>query len=652
MINRRRIILSNQFAPLVIALIFLAGFLLGTIKYTNYAKGLWEKDVRNRIQEVLITKKTKLEKALYSRIYYTKSVAAYVSLHPYITNSEFYNLAGELIKNDSIISTMALSKNCVIGAIYPIKGHESAIELNLLGHPKRREIVEKTIATQKSFVAGPVELIEGGVAFISYTPIFDKTSKSKNAFWGVTDIVIYQNRLLAEAKLNEVENGFKFALRGYDGRGSNGDVFWGNKDVFAHSPVCVDIELPYGSWVLGAVPQNDWAAYFDQDKALLILLIIGSFIISALIWIISKAILKIRMHELEFKAIFNSLDSLIIELNSEGRYLNIAPTNKLLLFKSEDQLLNKTVFEIFDEKTASLFHSSILECLKTRQLITIEYPLVINDTEKWFLARISSKTKDTVIFHTYDFTEQRKQQEEIKVSEKSLKELNATKDKFFSIIAHDLKNPFNLLTNYTELLLEKFDVYDRSKIDEILQIINSASNSASKLVENLMVWAQSQTNRIEFKPQAIDFKDLVTENISLLENIAKEKSISISSSINSGCFISVDKNMMNSILRNLVSNAIKYTKPNGSITINSSQHQNMLQICIADNGIGMSSDTCSNLFKIEKSISTPGTANEKGTGLGLIICKEFIEKHGGAIWVESEVGKGSKFTFSLPIKEH
>ncbi len=644
-------ILSKQSVPLAIALIFFVSLLFATIKYTNFTKGLWEKDIRTRILEVLIIKKTKLEKALYSRIYYTRSVAAYVSLHPTITNSEFYNLAEELIKKDSVISTMSLSKDCIIGSIYPIKGHETAVGLNLLSHPERKDIVEKTIKTQKSFVAGPVELVEGGIAFISYTPIFDKTSKLKDSFWGVTDIVIYQNQLLAEAKLNEFENGLIFALRGYNGSGSSGAVFWGDKNIFSNDPVCVEVELPYGSWLLGALPKNNWSTYFDQDKALLILLIVCSFIISILIWVVSKAILKIRMNEQELKAIFSSLDSLIIEYNNEGKYINIAPTNKSLLFKSEDQLLNKTVFEIFDQETALLFHRSILECLKTKQLVTIEYPLTINSTTKWFLARISCKTKNSVIFHSYDYTEQRKQQDELIKSEISLKEVNATKDKFFSIIAHDLKNPFNLITNYSELLLENYSIYDKKKVEEVLQIINSASNSASNLVGNLLIWAQSQTNRIEFNPQAVDFKELVSEDLSLLENQAKEKNIDISSSITKECICFADKNMMNSVFRNLISNAIKYTHSGGSIAISSSLQLNSLEIAITDNGIGMSKETCSNLFKIDKSTSTLGTANEKGTGLGLIICKEFIEKHGGRIWVDSIEGKGSSFHFQLPIQK-
>lgn len=198
---------------------------IGIYNYSNYTKGQWEKDERSNLMDLLTSKKSNLEKALYSRIYYTRGVAAYVGLNPSISNNEFYELAKEYIKQDTVISTMALSKDCIINAIYPYEGHESAIGLNLLAHPERNEIVKKTIETELTFVAGPVELVEGGSAFISYTPIFNKLESLNNSFWGITDIVIKEESLIREAKISLAENGFKFALKGYNGTGNKGAIF-------------------------------------------------------------------------------------------------------------------------------------------------------------------------------------------------------------------------------------------------------------------------------------------------------------------------------------------------------------------------------------------------------------------------------------------
>jgi len=415
--------------PIIIALLSFAVLMTGAISYSNYKKDKWEKDVKVRLFEILMTKKTKLERALYSRIHYTRSVSAYVSLKPELLNSEFYNLAEELINKDSVISTMALSRNCIIDAIYPIKGHEAAIGLNLLAHPERKEIVEKTIESHKTFIAGPVELVEGGIAFISYTPIFDKTNQLADQFWGVTDIVIYRDKILQESTLNESEFGFLFALRGYNGLGDNGDVWWGDKKIFENNPVRVNIELPYGNWVLAAIPEIGWSSYLNQDNILLILLIASSCIISILIWILSRAIVKIRRNEHELKAIFHSMDSLIIEFNHEGRYMKIPPVNENLLIKPKEELLRRTLYESLDEETAVMIHQAIKECLKHKKLIQVEYPLQVGSMNLWFLARISWKSEQRVIFHAFDITEQKSDRKKILDSEKRLQELNSTKDK-------------------------------------------------------------------------------------------------------------------------------------------------------------------------------------------------------------------------------
>ena len=205
--------IKSKYKPYLFATItFLLLFLLIS-QFTNYYNDNREKDVRSKLYDLLIAKKSLLEKSLNSRIYYTKGIAAYTSINPNTTDTEFYQLAEKLIQKDSVISTMALSKDCVINAIFPLEGHETAIGLNLLEHPQRKIIVENTIKTKNTFLAGPVELVEGGIAFISYTPIFSKTTYASSKFWGVTDIVILKEKLFNEMKLFTSDSNYYFALR-------------------------------------------------------------------------------------------------------------------------------------------------------------------------------------------------------------------------------------------------------------------------------------------------------------------------------------------------------------------------------------------------------------------------------------------------------
>ncbi len=229
-----------------------------------------------------------------------------------------------------------------------------------------------------------------------------------------------------------------------------------------------------------------------------------------------------------------------------------------------------------------------------------------------------------------------------------LKELNATKDKFFSIIAHDLKNPFNTLLGFSELMIANIDTYDKEKISEFVNIIYETSKTSYALLENLLEWSRSQTGRLEMEKKNIDLEDMVEDNINLLSNNAAKKEIDLVNKLKPNSVAFIDGNMISTVIRNLMSNAIKYTPKKGSITITSSITGNFIELSVTDSGVGIKEENISKLFRIDMNYSTKGTSNETGTGLGLILCKEFVMKNEGEISVKSEHGKGSTFTVKLP----
>ena len=644
---------NQHIQPAIIATLVLIILLFASIEFTKYKMGLWEKDIKAEMFDYLTGKKSSLEKALFSRIYYTRGVAAYVALNPDITNTEYTELAKEYIRNDSVISSMALSKDCILNAIYPLEGHEAALGLNLLEHPERKTIVEKTIETHLTFVAGPVELVEGGIAFISYTPIFDKTNQNEEQFWGVTDIVIEQNSLFKEAGLKHQENNYLLALRGTNGTGNEGNVFWGDENIFENNPVTIDIDLPIGNWILAAVPQEGWEKYADQDKTLFIILLFSTIIISILIWLFSRAILKIRYNEKELKAIFASLDSLIIELNHKGEYLKIASLNEELLYLPKENLIGKSLYEIFDKEKADYFKKAIENCLTNKKLVIIEYPLQINNEERWFSARISYKGNNSVIYNAYDITESKNREKRLEESEKQLKELNETKDKFFSIIAHDLRSPLGSQKSVIDLILEEYENLNESTRKELLNSLQESSYHLYNLLENLLEWAMSQSGKIKVVYKEINLKEKYSAILSQFKANAELKNIHLTNELNGDTNVLADENLTEAILRNLISNAIKFTNQGGEIKISSKRisidNSEFLKISISDNGVGIKEEKVKTLFEPDKSQSVRGTADEKGTGLGLLLCKEFAEKQGGQILVESKIGEGSTFAFILKI---
>jgi two-component system sensor histidine kinase/response regulator len=241
---------------------------------------------------------------------------------------------------------------------------------------------------------------------------------------------------------------------------------------------------------------------------------------------------------------------------------------------------------------------------------------------------------------------------EIKVEQrtKELYDLNATKDKFFSIIAHDLKNPFNTLMGFTELMLDNLNDFSSEKLHEIIEILHMTSKQSYALLENLLEWARTQTGRMEMRPENIDIQNLIEENISLLINQAAKKKIKLINNVQVKTTAFADPNMINTVIRNLISNALKYTNREGSISCNANVIENKLQVGITDTGIGIKPQNLDKLFRIDLNYSTHGTADENGTGLGLILCKEFINRNEGDIWVESTFGEGSTFKFTLPLQ--
>ncbi len=240
---------------------------------------------------------------------------------------------------------------------------------------------------------------------------------------------------------------------------------------------------------------------------------------------------------------------------------------------------------------------------------------------------------------------------DLQKSEEHLKRLNATKDKLFSIIGHDLREPIGTLKPLLDFLLKSSDLSDTENVKKVLRMIQKSSTSAYNLMENILAWARSQLDEISYSPEEIKLSGLIKTTIDLFKESLQSKNISISIQIPNDTLLYADRNMLMTVFRNLISNAIKFTPEGKSIEIISIEMDNHHQIEIKDQGIGMDADRISKLFDKTEYTSTYGTNGEKGNGIGLLLCKDFIERNGGTLNVESEIDKGSAFIFSIPKKK-
>jgi len=363
---------------------------------------------------------------------------------------------------------------------------------------------------------------------------------------------------------------------------------------------------------------------------------------------------KLQNSEIRYRRLFETAKDGILILDAyNGQIVDVNPYLIEILGYSYEEFLGKELWEIGIFKNIEDSKAAFIE-LQNKGFIRFEdMPLETKSGRPInveYVSNVYLVDKAKVIqCNIRDITERKHAEENLKESERRLRELNATKDKFFSIIAHDLKSPFTSIIGLSELLAEQIGKKDYDGIDEYAKMIQSSSWRAMDLLTNLMEWSRSQTGRMEFNPVSVNMVELIDEVTELLTDAARQKSIVISRQLPAGLFLFADKPMINTVLRNLISNAIKYTNIGGKIEISAISGEKEMVVTVIDNGVGIKQGALEKLFHIEECGSTPGTQDEEGTGLGLILCKDFVSKHGGKIWAESEPGKGSRFVFTIPV---
>jgi len=361
-----------------------------------------------------------------------------------------------------------------------------------------------------------------------------------------------------------------------------------------------------------------------------------------------------KRDEEKFKQLIKNSFDMIVLLDSNGIQHYVSESCERILGYKPEELINISVIE-------QMVHPEDQE--KTKEGL---YDILENSTnggaqyrhrhkngswvylEAFGTNQLNNPLIKSVVLNVRDVTERKKAEKDLLESKARLSEANGTKDRFFSIIGHDLKSPFNSIVGFSEILLEQINIKDYNGIENYARIIHDSSNRAMNLLTNLLEWSRTQTGRIEFNPEYFELITIINEVVELLNGTAQQKSIFISKKLPHDIPVLADKAMVKTILRNLISNAIKFTNPGGEIIISIEQKEKELIVSVADNGVGIKKENIDKLFRIDYSYSTLGTNKETGTGLGLLLCKEFIEMNSGNIWAESNEVNGSIFNFSLP----
>nr|NQU88953.1 PAS domain S-box protein [Bacteroidota bacterium] len=373
----------------------------------------------------------------------------------------------------------------------------------------------------------------------------------------------------------------------------------------------------------------------------------------------------------QFRLVVESAPNAIILVNSVGEIVMINKQTEQQFGYSTEELIGKNLEVLVPERT-KINHPEYRNVLfanpQTRAMGSGRDHYAVRKDGTEFPVEIGLNPIETIegtliLASVIDITPRKKHEEALKrnarkieeknkaleLSEQKLRELNATKDRLFSIIGHDLRGPIGGFKQLIELMISDFDLTDTAILSETLQMIQGTANTTYDLLENLLLWSKSQQNEIVFSPANCNLYEIAEKSINLLQELAKQKKIEIFNKIPQDQIIFADVNMLMTVIRNLISNAIKFTHQNKCIYVSVEKDENFCTISVKDEGIGIGPENIEKIFNPNVNFTTYGTGNEKGSGLGLMLCKEFVEVHGGIIWVESDPGMGSDFKFTIPL---
>lgn len=368
---------------------------------------------------------------------------------------------------------------------------------------------------------------------------------------------------------------------------------------------------------------------------------------------------QLRNRENEMSTIIDNIPGFAFLKDNKSNY--IIANKKLSDFMgySKEQIIGKSDLELLPETEAKKYIAEDRKVIDTGKPFFVDRELSIANGELLYLdiRKIPLKDEDGnirgIIGLGFDITQRKHAEEAIRSYSQDLEELNKTKDKFFSIISHDLRSPFQGLLGLSSALVEEFETFSAEEIKLYLTNMNVSAKNLFNLIENLLQWSRIQRGQITISLDRINVYEEVLYTINLIKRNAESKEIIIGNNISQDIYAFSDTHVINSVLQNLLSNAIKFSNRKGEISISSITRGNQVYITVSDDGVGMAEQDIKDLFRIDTHRSSQGTENESGTGLGLIISKELLEMQGGKIMVKSKLKAGSSFTFTLLVdKEH
>jgi len=617
---------------------------------------------------------SELSSLMNQHLQLTQTLIAYVKINQDITESEFQKFATAAIGDLPGIKSLQLAPNAVVKYVTNKSENEKAIGHDLRGDPKRRALVQLAIDEKRYVIAGPLNLVQGGRAIIGRKPIFLNNPDGSDYFWGFATVLLDVEMILEKAISIHTQKNIELAIRGKDALGPAGETFYGDPLLFTKDPVLENIKLPVGSWQAGVIRSGTIPGLLKIE---IIVWLVGLITAVTTCWLVRKILIE---PEVLYKAIQSATRDLQIEKSKTDDILNSAgegiygldingittftnPAAAKMLGYSSEELIGKPQHEIIHH---SHFDGTPYPKEQCPILATFIDGKIRQETNEVFWKKDGSffdvqytshpiidngEIKGAVVTFS-DITDRKNADRALKQSMESTEKANRAKSEFLARMSHELRTPMNAILGFSQLLELKSDNFNEIQKDNLSRI-SSAGHHLLELINEVLDLSRIESGNMELSIATTDMVPILDEVISIALPLAQKNNISLQYHklpIES-CYAEIDPLRFKQVILNLISNAIKYNKPNGSVIVSYDVLNNgMMRVGFQDTGHGIPEDKKDKLFKPFERFDVDVESIE-GTGIGLTISKQLIELMQGKIGFESKEGEGSFFYIDVPVSD-
>ncbi len=670
-------LVSSPVASAVIAALLFSFMAWGIFQYDRkYLDALLAEDEKQVVSELSLVRGN-LESALNAKLALVNGAAGMIHATRVADQETFSRFAEQLGRNVSGVTSLQLAPNGIVTYVWPLETNKAAIGHDLLADPERAEAARRAIERRSTWIAGPLELIQGGTALIARQPIFLPIQSGGDRFWGFSTLLLDLDLLYEEAGLNEAGEDLLLAIRGKDAKGARGEKFYGPDKFNWDKAVTAEVTLPSGSWEIAAMPRDGWAAHYAERQRLMAGLGFTSLLLASLLYVtlrmpqnlrqmIRSANAALARSETRFRDAIEAAPSGFVVFNQDGQLafsnrnfdslyrateLSITPGTHYLAFV--EQTIKAGIYRAPDENEISLregLHGLLGEAHTT-------FDIQLADG-KWINIRYNPMRDGGWVGFHRDITELRENQAQLVLEKTRAEEASKTKTDFLATVSHEVRTPLNGVLGMLGVLQESTGLSEEQQI-HIRTAYRSAQHLLAILNEILDI-SKIEAGKLILEPEVFNVAEMLSETSDLLAANAQEKGLALYLECAEGMqtlVVSADQGRLRQVILNLLSNAIKFTNE-GSVALRAEyrlcgKSQVSLSIKVSDTGVGFSDADIEKLFEPFTQLQSSADRQYAGTGIGLPICRRIIEAMGGTLTAQGEPGKGSCFTVNvdLPVAE-